>query len=372
VNTWTHLAATYDGAVLRLYVNGTLAGSLSRAGSIDASAGPLRIGGNSLWGEWFNGRIDEVRVYNRALSQGEIQTDMNTPVGSPERLLGEPAAGGAPPLGLQEVRPLFDEAVARWSVALGDPAAVERLQAVRVEILNLPGATLGLASGAVVFLDADGAGHGWFIDPTPWDDSEFAPARAGGPAAGRADLLTVMAHELGHILGLDDDPEADPFTGTVMAAVLPLGVRRVHLEGLVPGAPVPGATPPLPDAVPVPAAPARVAVRVVAPPADPGPGGGPLSRVGLVAPPDPAGPVGIVFPAVPGTLSTGTASVHRDSGEADSAVGGGASVACPPAARLEDEPVGQDGPFVGIGGDPLVDWEHPVDFAWGRLAGNGE
>jgi hypothetical protein len=37
----------------------------------------LRIGGNSLWGEYFEGRIDEVRIYNRALAATEIQADMN-------------------------------------------------------------------------------------------------------------------------------------------------------------------------------------------------------------------------------------------------------------------------------------------------------
>jgi len=44
------------------------------------SNGPLRIGGNSVWGECFRGAIDEVRVYNRALSAAEIQTDMTTPI----------------------------------------------------------------------------------------------------------------------------------------------------------------------------------------------------------------------------------------------------------------------------------------------------
>ncbi|MFC6375603.1 LamG-like jellyroll fold domain-containing protein, partial [Nonomuraea thailandensis] len=33
-----------------------------------------------LWGEHFNGLIDEVRIYNRALSTTEIQTDMSTPL----------------------------------------------------------------------------------------------------------------------------------------------------------------------------------------------------------------------------------------------------------------------------------------------------
>jgi hypothetical protein len=79
---WTHLAATYDGATVRLYVNGALAGSASLSGALTTSAGALRIGGNSVWGEFFAGLIDEVRVYNRALSAAEIAADMNTPVGN--------------------------------------------------------------------------------------------------------------------------------------------------------------------------------------------------------------------------------------------------------------------------------------------------
>jgi hypothetical protein len=80
-NTWTHLAATYDGANQRLYVNGVQVASRSQTGAITTSTGALRIGGNSMWGEYFQGRIDEVRVYSRVLAQTEIQTDMNTAVG---------------------------------------------------------------------------------------------------------------------------------------------------------------------------------------------------------------------------------------------------------------------------------------------------
>src|SRR5262249_7873765 len=81
LNTWSHLAETYDGSSLKLYVNGVLVSSRALTGSITTSGSPLRIGGNSVWGEYFNGLIDEVRVYNRALSQGEVQADLNTPVG---------------------------------------------------------------------------------------------------------------------------------------------------------------------------------------------------------------------------------------------------------------------------------------------------
>jgi hypothetical protein len=81
LNTWTHLAATYDGTTLRLFVNGTQVATRALTGSIASSTQPLRIGGNQVWGEYFSGLIDEVRVYNRALSAAEIQTDMNAPVG---------------------------------------------------------------------------------------------------------------------------------------------------------------------------------------------------------------------------------------------------------------------------------------------------
>jgi hypothetical protein len=81
LNAWTHLAVSYDGGALRLYVNGVLAATKSLAGAIAASTGALRIGGNSVWGEYFSGLIDEVRVYNRALTASEIQTDMTTAIG---------------------------------------------------------------------------------------------------------------------------------------------------------------------------------------------------------------------------------------------------------------------------------------------------
>jgi hypothetical protein len=76
LNTWTHLAATFDGGRLKLYINGELIKSKDVAGTLSAGSGPLRIGGNAIWGEFFTGLIDEVRIYKRALSKAEIQWDM--------------------------------------------------------------------------------------------------------------------------------------------------------------------------------------------------------------------------------------------------------------------------------------------------------
>ncbi len=75
-NVWTHLAVTYDGANENLYLNGALVGSNPLTGAIATSSQPLRIGGDSVWGQYFNGMIEEVRIYNRALAQAEIQSDM--------------------------------------------------------------------------------------------------------------------------------------------------------------------------------------------------------------------------------------------------------------------------------------------------------
>jgi len=81
LNAWTHVAVTYDGATMRLYVGGVLRASRAQTGSIVTSTEPLRIGGNMAFAsEYFAGLIDEVRVYNRALTPTEITVDMATPI----------------------------------------------------------------------------------------------------------------------------------------------------------------------------------------------------------------------------------------------------------------------------------------------------
>lgn len=93
---WTHLTGTYDGAFIRLYVNGTQIAQKLQKGNIVVTDGVLRIGGNSLWGEFFKGYIDEIRIYNRALSASEIQADMTVSLATsspPSRLIGETALG---------------------------------------------------------------------------------------------------------------------------------------------------------------------------------------------------------------------------------------------------------------------------------------
>ena len=92
-NAWSHVATTYDGSIIRLYVNGAQVATQTASGAVTTSTGAFRIGGNAVWAEWYAGLIDDVRVYGRALSAAEIQTDMSTPV------------GGAPPADTQAPTP---------------------------------------------------------------------------------------------------------------------------------------------------------------------------------------------------------------------------------------------------------------------------
>ena len=97
---WTHLAATYDGSALRLYVNGISVSSRAMTGTLNSSNMALRIGGSTIWDESYRGLIDDVRIYNRSLSAAEILIDMATPVGitdttDPDISLTAPADGAA-------------------------------------------------------------------------------------------------------------------------------------------------------------------------------------------------------------------------------------------------------------------------------------
>src|SRR5262249_13940540 len=84
VGVWTHLAATYDysSRTMTFYVNGQAAGVATTApapGLVNQTVSELTIG-NNLYGDSFKGLIDDVRIYNRALTPPEIRADMHTPV----------------------------------------------------------------------------------------------------------------------------------------------------------------------------------------------------------------------------------------------------------------------------------------------------
>ncbi len=109
-----------------------------------------------------------------------------------------------------ELDSLVAAAIARWEATGLTAEQVSLLQGVTFTIEDLSGWYLGAAGDGVVTLDSNAAGNSWFIDATPFDDSEFSgtgtdlKATATGGAKGRIDALTTIMHELGHQLGLED------------------------------------------------------------------------------------------------------------------------------------------------------------------------
>src|SRR5882762_10354968 len=129
VNTWTHLAATFDGETVRLYVNGVQVASQAQTTPLASTDGTLQIGGDSYPNEFFAGRIDEVRIYNRALTQAEIQADMASPIGN---------AGSLPAVSLSST-----------NISFPDQVTGTTSSARTVTVTNTGGSTLLISSIAI-------------------------------------------------------------------------------------------------------------------------------------------------------------------------------------------------------------------------------
>lgn len=80
VGTWVHVAVTYDGSAIRLYQNASLVDTVAASGTITSGDGFYVAGWNTGGVNDTDVDIDDVRVFNSALSGAEVTTAMNTPV----------------------------------------------------------------------------------------------------------------------------------------------------------------------------------------------------------------------------------------------------------------------------------------------------
>jgi hypothetical protein len=182
-NTWYFLAATYDGETLNAYTNGALVTSNSApSGPATSTGNPLTFGKHAAASQFFQGAIDDVRIYDHALSQAAIQTDMSTPV----------TGGGPDP-----------SQVGQWSPPFALPA-----KDVHNAIFR---------NGSILFWDAFSFGHEayvWNPDGTftyvPSNDNIFC---AGLTLLADGNALLVGGHITGGV-GIPDANRFDPVSKT--------------------------------------------------------------------------------------------------------------------------------------------------------------
>ena len=125
-----------------------------------------------------------------------------------------------------------DEAIARWRLTDISLESATRLDSIVAIIANLPPGELGRNAGTNIIIDNDAAGFGWFVDDTPSGDEEFTRVTdveltgASGDAASYFDLLTVVMHEVGHVIRHSDIPHGGE-PGQLMSSSLSTGIRRL-------------------------------------------------------------------------------------------------------------------------------------------------
>jgi hypothetical protein len=219
--------------------------------------GPNGVNWTPLVGDWTGSGTTTVGLFNPGTSTFFLRNS-NTPGAANETfgygpaganwtpLVGVWNAGGTttlvragvqpalvqtlPALTTAQLQPVVGAAIARWAAA-GLPAQdVAILENTRVVVGALTDGELGASQNGVITLDPTAAGQGWFVDPTPNADEEFTPSGTDGAltaidprAVDRIDLLTVVEHELGNVLGLKDTIAA---TDSLMDATLSVGIRR--------------------------------------------------------------------------------------------------------------------------------------------------
>jgi hypothetical protein len=167
-NTWYHLTASFDGTALKAYVNGVLITSTAAAGVPDAEVGTLKFGRHSTAAQFFAGTVDDVRVYNRALTVEEIQKAMQ---GDP-LLASNPQPAPNVNVDIQNVEELSwsaGENAAKHDVYFGkDLAAVKGANASSPEYQGRQTGTSFSLAGLAEF---GGGSYAWRIDEVEADDT---------------------------------------------------------------------------------------------------------------------------------------------------------------------------------------------------------
>ena len=227
----------YDPETSQFFLKNSHSGG---AADVVFAYGPAGSNWEPIAGDWDSDGIDTVGLYDPAMSQFFLRNSHNGGVADVVFAYGAAGANWTPVAGcwinssaLQlsasplspvssddltqtDLKPIVETAIALWADAGISASQAEQLSSVTVTIADLPGTYLGVVDAGTIVLDIDAAGYGWHTGAAPQqpgDDSDSAL---------KVDLLTVVAHEFGHVLDLGHDMSDD-----VMQPLLPPGVRRL-------------------------------------------------------------------------------------------------------------------------------------------------
>jgi hypothetical protein len=185
--------------------------------------------GKQLNGTWTLEIVDNKRRNAGTLNSWSLTATWGSAMTAASIAPADAETGPAPTL--DQVTTLAEAALERWySDGTFSAELLARIDNVRFEIVDLPGQMLAFTTWDVIYIDASAAGFGWFIDATPSDSNAFTMSQEEGAllassdsaAYGRMDLLTVLGHELGNLLGLQDKPAG---SADLMSATLEAGTR---------------------------------------------------------------------------------------------------------------------------------------------------
>jgi hypothetical protein len=145
------------------------------------------------------------------------------------------AAGAGRSVTQTDLNSIVDQAVSVWASAGISPTQVARLRQLDVRIVDLAGDNIGMSWPRAIAIDHNAGGVGWFVDKTPGQSEEYTRdaqgrlvAKQGSAAVGKVDLLSVVLHEMGHVLGIDEHDEHG-----LMAEILSPGRRELPSAELV-------------------------------------------------------------------------------------------------------------------------------------------
>jgi RHS repeat-associated protein len=235
--TWVPAADRNPGAVYQIINNG----KVLRSVVVDQTKAPAdaiysSVSWKSLGIFTINGAQD-TQIVLFAGRGGSVDADgaLALKVGNSQILEadGNAAAGAVTPLTAQLLAPVVREAEDLWRASGLSAAQQTALAGADVEIAPLPGGQIGTTIDQTIWIDPSAGGFGWYINTNTYDPQVFRAvagqefqAVAGSAAAHEADLLTVVAHEFGHLLDLPDvDNLLHPYN--LMDLELGLGTRRL-------------------------------------------------------------------------------------------------------------------------------------------------